>query len=631
MKRVQFITTSVSLAFLVSACSSEPTPDGTPQSPTGGSNSANAGGNSSGPVGGTKADPTSNGSQTGPMGGNTYAGGSKSTSAGPVGGSSEGGTSNRSGTTTTGAVGNTVASGGSAVGGVGGVNATGGKVNSGGAGSTASDVVFASGGKGTGIGGGTNSGGTNSGGTKTDSSSGGSKGGDSATGGASTNTTPTLTEVKVITSGNNAFWKEATFTESSGTATVTVNDGSALQNWSGFGGTFNEKGWSYLTQLPAADQEKALKLLFDKADGANFVLGRIPIGASDYAMDRYTLNENKGDYEMAKFSIARDKEKLIPYIKAAQKVRSDIFFWGSPWTPPTWLKDNGAFDRGNMKSDAQTLTAYALYLAKFVQEYEKEGITVKAVHPQNEPGYGQDYPSCLWSGATMASFIGKYLGPKFKELSLGAEIWCGTMSNKDADGAVLTSVMNDATAKGFVKGVGLQWTMIDSSAGTGGLPVWQTEHKCGNYPWDTGTYKQTAPNDWAYGVESWGLIRDWIKNKKVNAYSAWNMVLDTVGKSLDTVRPWAQNALLTVDTGSKKLNITPTYYVFRHLSQYVEPGAKVVATSGGDALAFKNADGSVVAVLYSSSGGNQVVSAGGKKISFSMSGGGWATVVVPKS
>ncbi len=602
MNKVRFTATSVSLAFLVMACGSGQTPDGTLQSASGGSSPANAGGNSPG-AGGSTAQSTSNGGQTAVTSSTTATGGTSSTTA-------TGGTSS------------TGAGGGNATGGKG--NGTGGANASGGTTSTGAGGGIATGGKSTGTGGGNVSGGTSSTGVGGAVSSGGSKGGDSATGGASIST------VKVITSSNNAFWKEATSTEGTGTATVTVNDGSALQSWSGFGGTFNEKGWAYLSQLPAADQEAALKLLFSKAEGANFVLGRIPIGASDYAMDRYTLNENKGDYEMAKFSIARDKEKLIPYIKAAQKVRSDIFFWGSPWTPPTWLKDNGAFDRGNMKSDAQTLGAYALYLAKFVQEYEKEGITVKAVHPQNEPGYGQDYPSCLWSGATMASFIGKYMGPKFNELNLSAEIWCGTMSNKDADGAVLTSVMNDGTAKGFVKGVGLQWTMLDSSASTGGLPVWQTEHKCGNYPWETGTYKQTAPNDWAYGVESWGLIRDWIKNKKVNAYSAWNMVLDTVGKSLDTVRPWAQNALLTVDTGSKKLNITPTYYVFRHLSQYVDPGAKVVSTSGGDALAFKNADGSIVAVLYSSSGGNQLVSAGGKKISFSMSGGGWATVVVPK-
>lgn len=600
MNRVRITTMGVSFAFLL-ACGSNQTSDGTTQSPSGGNNSTSAGGSSSGPTGGSKSDQASSGNKTGPKGGtSSAAGGAKNTTQGTTeGGSDEGGaTSDRGGSTASGGkshVGSS-ATGGSGNTGVGGSAASGGKSSGGGAGGTKADTSAAA-------------------------------GGNSATGGATTGTIPT--EVKVITSSNNAFWKDTTFTEGSGNATVTVNDGSALQSWSGFGGTFNEKGWAYLTQLSAEDQEKALKLLFDKADGANFVLGRIPIGASDYAMDRYTLNENSGDYEMSKFSIARDKEKLIPYIKAAQKVRSDIFFWGSPWTPPTWLKSNNAFDRGNMKSDDQSLGAYALYLAKFVQEYGKEGINVKAVHPQNEPGYGQDYPSCLWSGTTMVAFIGKHMGPKFKELGLDAEIWCGTMSNKDADGAVLTAVMNDGTAKGFVKGVGLQWTMYDSSAGTGGLPVWQTEHKCGNYPWDGG-YKQTAPNDWAYGVESWGLIRDWIKNKKVSAYSAWNMVLDTVGRSLDTVRPWAQNALLTVDTSSKKLNITPTYYVFRHLSQYVDPGAKVVATSGGDALAFKNADGSIVAVLYSSSGGNQVVSAGGKKISFSMSGGGWATVVVPK-
>ena len=64
------------------------------------------------------------------------------------------------------------------------------------------------------------------------------------------------------------------------------------------------------------------------------------------------------------------------------------------------------------------------------------------------------------------------------------------------------------------------------------------------------------------------------------------------------MRPWPQNALLTVNTSAKTLTVTPAYYVFRHVSQYVDPGAKVVATSGGDALAFKNPDGTIVAVIY---------------------------------
>lgn len=64
-------------------------------------------------------------------------------------------------------------------------------------------------------------------------------------------------------------------------------------------------------------------------------------------------------------------------------------------------------------------------------------------------------------------------------------------------------------------------------------PVWQTEHKCGNYPWETATFvADVAPNDHAYAVESWGLLKSWI-GEGVTAYSAWNMVLDTIGNGID--------------------------------------------------------------------------------------------------
>src|SRR5690606_26419616 len=131
------------------------------------------------------------------------------------------------------------------------------------------------------------------------------------------------------------------------------------------------------------------------------------------------------------------------------------------------------------------------------------------------------------------------------------------------------------------------------------VPVMQTEHKCGNYPWENGTDQSRAPNDHAYAEESWGFFTNWIR-KSVNSYMAWNMVLDTIGLSLDEVRPWAQNALLAVDRNSSTLVVTPTYYVFRHLAQYVEPGAVRVEVQGGDALAFQNPDGSIVTVLFNS-------------------------------
>ena len=42
---------------------------------------------------------------------------------------------------------------------------------------------------------------------------------------------------------------------------------------------------------------------------------------------------------------------------------------------------------------------------------------------------------------------------------------------------------------------------------------------------------------------------------------------------------------LAVDVSGKALKITPAYYVFRHISQYADPGGKVVGTSGFGSLA----------------------------------------------
>ena len=240
---------------------------------------------------------------------------------------------------------------------------------------------------------------------------------------------------------------------------------------------------------------------------------------------------------MNSFSLNRDKMRLIPYIQAALVVKPTIKFWGSPWTPPPWMKDNNAFDRGNMKNDAQTLQAFALYLAKYVEEYGKEGIKVSAVHPQNEPGYQQDYPSCGWTGSQMATFIKTYMGPTFTQRGVTAQIWMGTLSNDSVDPGIAQAVMADAGAKTYVKGFGMQWATngrVGSFISMYGLPVWQSEHKCGNYPWEGGYNATRAPNDHAYGEESWGYLKDWI-GRGVTAYSAWNMVLDTVGKNLDMV------------------------------------------------------------------------------------------------
>jgi len=587
---------------------------------------------------------TSTSNQGGTGGGSApETGGSGGTASGGSGGAANGGAG---GTSSAGAGGNVAGgAGGNAKGGSGGTASDGsGGAASGGTGGTAkggSSGTASGGSSGSATGGTTTSSGGKVGATGGVSSTGGSQtGGVQGTGG--TTTSPgtggsTTAASTLVTSASGNYWKSGTWTEVTTNATVTVDDTKASQTWEGFGGAFNEKGWSYLTTQALQDQ--AIQLLFG-TDGARFAWGRIPIGASDYALARYTDDEvasGSTDTSMASFSIDQDKKYLIPYIKAAQAVKSDIRFWASPWTPPTWMKtgpynpntgkSNSNFDGGVMKSDAATLTAYAQYLVKWVQAFQGQGINIEIVSAQNEPNYQQNYPSCHWDTATYVSFVGTYLGPALTAANLTTEVMDGTLSNTSGDSDIGSQVLSNATAKGYCGAIGVQWGMAAATQIStlknlaGSIPIWLSEHQCG------GTIGSTAaaPNDQAYGVSSWGYIRDAIKNG-LTAYNAWNMVLDPGGLGIDDTRKWPQNALLVVNSGS--ITQTPAYYVFRHFSQFVDPGATVVSTTGGDTVGFKNPDGSLVAVMYNSGSANSsyVVSIGGKKLQFAMPGAGWATV-----
>ena len=500
------------------------------------------------------------------------------------------------------------------------------------------------------------------------------RGGTTGSGGSTAGTTGTAgtggtapAGPKLITSSPSGYWTTtgAITMVTSGTANVTVSDTTSRQTWEGFGGAFNEAGWSQLMKLSQADRDRAMKLLFDGTDGAHFVMGRIPIGASDYALTRYTPLDTANDTALNSFSISRDMMYLIPYVNAAKAVNGSIRFWASPWTVPPWMKtrsgtaagtgtscgnpvngsatDSNTYDGGCMQDMASYLTALAGMFVKWIQAYNGMGIQIDTLAPQNEPNYAQGYPSAIWAPALYAKFL-PMLKSALTAASLNTKIMLGTMSNGDEganskDLQVVKAVMADASAKTVPTVMGLQWGMLDLYEGktsgispstftTGSMPVWATEHKCGNYPWMSG-YKEPAPNDQAYAVESWGYIVDAINKGGVTAYNAWNMVLDPSGKGNDLIRQWSQDSLLVVNGTS--LVLTPTYHVFRHASQYVSTGAKVASNTSDTFLAFKNPNGSVVAVVYNSGGANAnyIVSIKGQRYQFSMPGTGWATVVVP--
>lgn len=98
------------------------------------------------------------------------------------------------------------------------------------------------------------------------------------------------------------------------------------QQMIGFGGCFNELGWEALKLLSNEECENVMNNLFHSTQ-ANFNYNRFPIGASDYSNGFYSFNETKDDFEMINFSIARDKNCLIPYIRMAQKINPEMTFF----------------------------------------------------------------------------------------------------------------------------------------------------------------------------------------------------------------------------------------------------------------------------------------------------------------
>jgi glucosylceramidase len=377
---------------------------------------------------------------------------------------------------------------------------------------------------------------------------------------------------------------------------ILVNSSTTYQEIDGWGGCFNERGWQAMEALSFFDRDALMKELFDPKGGLKLNLGRTPIGASDYAIELYSLNETAGDYEMKHFSIARDKEKLIPYIKAAQKLRPDLKLWASPWSPPSWMKNNnslsGARDRKNsIKDDDRTFDALALYFSRYIEEYAKEGINISMVMPQNEPNMATNYSSCLWTGDQLAKFIGYHLGPTLEKRRISSEIYIGTINDDDHRGGYAYWVepsVRDPQIRKYLKGVGCQWAAASTMAETHLLfpqmKLMQTEAECGGHE-----------NDWKFAEYQYSLALKWF-NAGARSNIVWNLVLDETGLSTGG---WAQCSPVVVDTKNRKVIYTPYFYLYKHFSHYIQPGAHFVATQGtwGDRMAFKNPDGSVVLVV----------------------------------
>ncbi|HVO09680.1 MAG TPA: glycoside hydrolase family 30 beta sandwich domain-containing protein [Vicinamibacteria bacterium] len=417
-------------------------------------------------------------------------------------------------------------------------------------------------------------------------------------------------EVEWLVTTRSAPWQKRAAPVTSGQVPdVVVQTDAPLQAIDGFGACFNELGWAALAALAPADREAVLRELFAPGVGAGFTLCRMPIGANDFSRDWYSYDETDGDFALEHFTIAHDLEALVPFVKAAQRQQPALRLWASPWSPPTWMKRNrhyamampGPWQPGvqnGLRADQvgregtdmfvmedRYLRAYASYFGRFVDEYRKQGIGVGMVMPQNEFNSAQVFPSCCWTAAGLARFI-SYLGPEMAKR--GVAVFFGTLER--ANEGLLEPSLQDPAVAAHVKGVGLQWAGKGAIAGVHrrypGLVLYQTEQECGD-----------GRNDWRYCRYAWTLMKHYLRSG-ASAYLYWNIALREGGLSR---WGWAQNSLVTVDPQARSYAYTHEYYLMKHLSAFVRPGARcleAVSWSGYDnQLAFANPDGSVVVLI----------------------------------
>jgi glucosylceramidase len=404
-----------------------------------------------------------------------------------------------------------------------------------------------------------------------------------------------------------------------------------FQTITGFGGSFTEATCHLLTNLSQENRTKILESYFSP-DEANYSLTRTTIASCDFSLDHYTYAPVANDTSLEHFTIAHDQKEIIPIIKQAQKIANNGFkIIASPWTCPPWMKDNNSWVGGKLLP--QFYPSYALYFEKYLDAYKKEGIDIWGLTAINEPhGNGSNWESTHFSPKEMTDFIEFHLGPKlekspFKDVKIlgydqnraGLKEWVDEMyrsenSSKYFSGTAVhwyestydyfPDALDYAFKKSKEKHLIQTEACIDSE-----VPVWQ------NDDW----YWQKEATDWGF---KWARDEDkhlhpkyapvhryatdiiGCLNHGVDGWIDWNMVLDKQGGP-----NWFKNwciAPIIVDAKSNEVYYTPLYYVMKHFSKYIRPGASRIGWKKSKenevmTTAIQNSDKSIVVMLFNPS------------------------------
>ncbi|MDP3907333.1 glycoside hydrolase family 30 beta sandwich domain-containing protein [Novosphingobium sp.] len=348
-------------------------------------------------------------------------------------------------------------------------------------------------------------------------------------------------------------------------------------------------------KLSPAAREALLRDLFG-AEGLALNFMRLPIGASDFSVRHYSLNDipaGETDPQLTRFSMAEPQAAQIPMTQAARRVNPGLVLMASPWSAPAWMKDSASLIKGQLKPEHYD--AYARYFARYLDAMDAAGLPVRYVSVQNEPDFEPaNYPGMRVTPAARAAFIGQHLGPLLAQRKRPVSVldWD---HNWDQPQQPLT-VLADPAANAHVAGVAWHCYAGDPAA-------METVRRA--HPDKDVFFTECSGGQWA---PNWGETLGWMIDNLIIAPSRagsrgtllWNLALDeNYGPHLGGCGDC--RGVVTIDSRTGAVTRNVEYYVLGHVSRFVRPGARRVASSGGGAdlrhAAFRNPDGSLALVL----------------------------------
>ena len=406
---------------------------------------------------------------------------------------------------------------------------------------------------------------------------------------------------------------------------ITVDSVVSFQSIDGFGYTLTEGSAFLINQLSGVDKTNLLNELFGTGEnsiGVNYL--RLGIGATDLSTRVYTYDDmpvGQTDPTLANFSIAPDKASVIPVLKLILQINPAIKFLATPWTPPSWMKDNNNSIGGSLLP--AYYQAYANYFVKYIQAMQAEGIRIDAITPQNEPLHPGNNPSLLMTAVQQTAFIKNNLGPAFAAAGLTTKIIIYD-HNADRPDYPL-AVLADAGARQYIDGSAFHLY-------AGNISALSDVHNA--YP-DKNIYfteQYTASNGNFGGDLQWHLKNVIIGSMRNHSKIAleWNLANDA---SMNPHTPGGCTTCLggvTINGSSITRNVA--YYIVAHASKFVHAGSKRIASNNAGSLhsaAFLRPDGKKVLIILneSSSAQNFNIQFTGKMLTTQMPAGSTATYV----